>query len=153
MKVLLAFTTYNQIEYTKKLVGSLKKINMPNLDVIFIDDVSKDGTQKFLKESKLNLIERKQPKGLTWSWNIAYRKFKTEGYDILIIANNDILFTNKSLKTLINATNGRKPLAKLDTGRKQNTHCRILSLAKTIRENQEKHENRRTNNQTRKQGF
>ena len=64
MKVLLAFTTYNQIEYTKKLVGCLKKINMPNLDVIFIDDVSKDGTQKFLKELDRRILLLKERKNL-----------------------------------------------------------------------------------------
>jgi len=117
MKTLLAITTYNQIEYTKKLVNCLQGISIPNLDIIFIDDVSKDGTQKFLKESKLNLIERKTPKGLTWSWNIAYRKFKTEGYDILIIANNDILFTQQSLVNLINATKGKQLVCPLSTKR------------------------------------
>ena len=68
MKTLLAITTYNQIEYTKKLVNCLSKMNLENIDVIFIDDVSKDGTQKFIKESSFNIIERNQPKGLTWSW-------------------------------------------------------------------------------------
>lgn len=115
MKTLLAITTYNQIQYTKKLIDCLKTISIPNLDVIFIDDVSKDGTQKFLKESKLNLIERKVPKGLTWSWNIAYRKFKTEGYDFLIIANNDILLTKQSLVNLINATKGKQLVCPLST--------------------------------------
>jgi len=115
MKTLLAITTYNQVQYTKKLVNCLKDISILNLDIIFIDDVSKDGTQNFLKESKLNLIERKQPKGLTWSWNIAYRKFKTEGYDVLIIANNDILFAQESLVNLINATKDKQLVCPLST--------------------------------------
>lgn len=115
MKTLIAFTTYNQIEYTKKLVNCLKEITIPNLDIIFIDDVSKDGTQKFIKELSFNIIERNQPKGLTWSWNIAYRKFKNEGYDCLILSNNDVLFTKESLLNLINATKKHSLVCPLST--------------------------------------
>jgi len=117
MKILLAVTTYNQVEYTKKLVECLKRINIEGLDVIFIDDVSKDGTQEFLKESKQTIVERKKPKGLTWSWNIAYRKFKNQSYDFLIIANNDILFTKQSIINLVNATKGKQLVCPLSTKR------------------------------------
>jgi glycosyltransferase involved in cell wall biosynthesis len=74
MKILLAITTYNQLNYTKKLVNTLKTLTIPGLDIVFIDDVSKDGTQDFIKKCGYTLIERNEPKGLTWSWNIAYRK-------------------------------------------------------------------------------
>lgn len=115
MKTLLAITTYNQIEYTKKLINCLSKMNLENIDVIFVDDVSKDGTQRFIKESSFTIIERNQPKGLTWSWNIAYRKFKNDGYDCLILSNNDVLFTKESLSNLINATKNHSLVCPLST--------------------------------------
>ena len=115
MKILLAITTYNQVGYTKKLISCLKKIIIPNLDIVFIDDVSKDGTQNFIKNSGYNIIERNQPKGLTWSWNIAYRKIKNEGYDFLIIANNDILLCKESILNLINSTKNTQISCPLST--------------------------------------
>jgi len=103
MKTLLAITTYNQLEYTKKLIDTLKLLTVPNLDIIFIDDLSKDGTQEFIKSCGYKLIERNTPKGLTWSWNIAYRKFKNENYDYLLISNNDVLLCDNSVSNLINS--------------------------------------------------
>ena len=101
MKTLLAITTYNQIKFTKLCIESLKNINIPGLDIIFIDDVSKDGTVKYLTESKYLFKGRGTPKGLTYSWNIAYKKFKNEKYQNLIISNNDVLFSKQSLEDLI----------------------------------------------------
>ncbi len=101
MKTLLAITTYNQLRFTRLCIDCLNKINIKGLDIIFIDDVSKDGTVKFLKESKFQFQGRLVPKGLTWSWNIAYRKFKNEGYDNLIIANNDILISQSALNEFL----------------------------------------------------
>ena len=103
MKTLLAITTYNQLKFTQKCINSLKEIKIPGLDIIFIDDVSTDGTVKFLKGVKMEVISRNDPKGLTWSWNIAYRKFKEENYDNLIISNNDVLFSQGALRILINS--------------------------------------------------
>jgi GT2 family glycosyltransferase len=115
MKILLAITTYNQLDYTKKLVSTLKTLTIPGLDIIFIDDVSKDGTQDFIKKCGYTLIERKEPKGLTWSWNIAYRKFKNENYDCFILSNNDVLLTDKSLTALINSTKQNTLVCPLST--------------------------------------
>ena len=101
MKTLLAITTYNQLKYTKLLIESLRSINLTGIDIIFIDDVSTDGTVKYLKESKYLFNSREIPKGLTESWNIAYRMFKNKNYDNLIIANNDILLSQGSLNEMI----------------------------------------------------
>ena len=66
MKTLLAITTYNQIKFTKLCIESLKNINIPGLDIIFIDDVSKDGTVKYLTESKYLFKGRGTPKGFNY---------------------------------------------------------------------------------------
>lgn len=104
MKILLAITTYNQIEYTKILIDSLLKINIQGLDVMFFDDVSTDGTQQYLKSLGYTLHERSKPEGLTYGWNLAYKIFKNENYDILILSNNDVIFEQRALTNLINAT-------------------------------------------------
>jgi len=115
MKTLLAVTTYNQLEYTKKFVASLNGINIPGLEVAFFDDVSTDGTQDWLKKAGFTLFERPKPMGLTRSWNLAYQKFKSEGYDTLILANNDVLVNQVGLQNLINATSSHHLVCPLTT--------------------------------------
>jgi len=115
MKILLAITTYNQIEYTKILINSLKEINIPNLDVMFFDDVSTDGTQKYVKDLGFTLYERNSPLGLTYGWNHAYRIFKEGNYDILILSNNDVILEQRALSNLINATINRQIICPLTT--------------------------------------
>jgi len=115
MKTLLAVTTYNQLEYTKKFVASLKGISIPGLDVAFFDDVSTDGTQNYLKSCGFALFERARPMGLTRSWNLAYQKFKRENYDVLILANNDVLVNQTGLQNLIGATGSHHLVCPLTT--------------------------------------
>lgn len=107
MKVLLAVTTYNQLSYTKKFLATFKQVKIPGLDLLFIDDVSTDGTQLFLQKHKCNLLGRRKPRGLTYSWNLAYCKFKKEDYDVLILANNDVLVCQHALEELIKNTVNR----------------------------------------------
>lgn len=99
-KTLLAITTYNQLKYTKLAEASIPKID--GMDVVFVDDKSTDNTVSYLHSKGRAVIEKPKGAGLTDSWNIAYRKFKKESYDGLIISNNDVLFN----KTLVNLVNG-----------------------------------------------
>jgi GT2 family glycosyltransferase len=115
MRTLLAVTTYNQLPYTKKFLATFKEINIPGLDLLFIDDVSTDGTQRFLQKNKCDLLGRRTPRGLTYSWNLAYCKFKKEGYDVLILANNDVLVCKDSLEELIKVTHNNMLVCPLTT--------------------------------------
>ena len=115
MKTLLAVTTYNQLGYTKKFISSLKNISISDIDVVFFDDVSTDGTQNYLKSSGFTVFERNRPMGLTYSWNLAYQKFKNENYDVLILANNDVLINQTGLQNLINATQSHHLVCPLTT--------------------------------------
>ena len=115
MKILLAVTTYNQLNYTKKFLESFCNVNIPGLDLIFVDDVSKDGTPQFLKQQGCEVLARPHPRGLTYSWNLAYAMFKKKNYDILILANNDVLFSQDALENLIKATVNRMLVCPLTT--------------------------------------
>lgn len=101
-KVLIAITTYNQLDYTKILFSAYQKLNLDNLDLIVIDDVSTDATVAWCKEQNIKVIEKSQGKGLTDSWNLAYKYFKRHiEYDYLIIANNDIIIPTGAIEELI----------------------------------------------------
>lgn len=99
MKILLIITTYNQLKYTTEFFANWK--NDSNIDIIFIDDTSTDGTINWLQKNNLTYITKNKPKGLTDSWNIGYSIFKKENYDFLIISNNDVLIPINSIESLI----------------------------------------------------
>ena len=100
-KILLAITTYNQSEYTKLCFESLKKLD-DDIEVVVVDDFSTDNTVELCKEYGYKVEQRDEPKGLTYSWNQAYKMFKHDGdFDYLIIANNDILIPKGALGELV----------------------------------------------------
>jgi len=99
-KILLAITTYNQSDYTKLCLDSVLKLNI-ELDALVVDDVSSDNTVDICRKYDVEIIKKQKPAGLTDSWNIAYQKFKSEDYDFLIIANNDILIPKGSIEELL----------------------------------------------------
>ena len=100
-KILLAITTYNQSNYTRMCFESLKKLD-DDMDVIVIDDFSTDDTVDVCKEYGYECETKKEPMGLTNSWNSAYSHFKYDDeYDYLLIANNDILIPKGALGELV----------------------------------------------------
>lgn len=110
-KILLAVTTYNQLDYTKKFYESFRKLDNENIDLIIIDDASTDGTPLWCFDHDIKCHFKDEPKGLTHSWNVAYKIFKTRDvglaghkayiYDYLIIANNDIIIPKGAIEELI----------------------------------------------------
>lgn len=102
MKVLLAITTANQLEYTIKIISSLSNSKPDYVDVVIFDDASSDGTIEWCKENNIEIVSKPESKGLTHSWNLAYKKFKDDGYNHLILSNNDLIIPKNSIENLIN---------------------------------------------------
>ena len=99
-KVLLAVTTYNQLEYTKIFYESFKQLDSNLCDLIIFDDCSTDETASWCKEVNIKVVTKQKGKGLTDSWNSAYKYFKEHGYEYLILANNDILIPKGAIEEL-----------------------------------------------------
>ena len=101
-KILFAITTYNQLKYTKLCVDSLLKIEDFKVDIIGIDDVSTDGTAKWLRNNDISVVLKKEGRGLTDSWNIAYKHFKdNKEYKYVIVSNNDVLVPKGAIKEMV----------------------------------------------------
>lgn len=101
--ILLAVTTYNQLEYTKLFYQSFQDIeDSLSIDLMIFDDASTDNTVKWCKENNITVFEKDKGKGLTDSWNSSYKIFKeNKKYEYIIIANNDILIPSGALSELI----------------------------------------------------
>ena len=94
MSSLLAITTYNQIKFTKRCLESLPYT--PNLEVVIFDDCSTDGTQ----DLNVKVFTKNKGKGLTDSWNAAYRYFLASDHEHFFLANNDILIPKGALEAM-----------------------------------------------------
>ena len=98
MKVLIALTTYNHVEITRKCMEYA--MDLPH-DIIVVDDCSTDGTLQYLAELKVSVITKKKRLGLTDSWNRAYKHFKGSDYTHLILSNNDVLFPVGAIEAMV----------------------------------------------------
>ncbi len=94
---LIAVTTFNQSRYTDHCLRTLQGVSAK---IICIDDCSTDDTQEICQKYGVEFIGRKKPKGLTYSWNLAYRYFVEHDFSDLIISNNDILFPKGTISYL-----------------------------------------------------
>ena len=100
--ILVVITTCNQLEYTKLTIDSLKRTT-EKFDVLVIDDFSRDDTISYLENEEFcgNIIVKKEPRGLTNSWNTAYDYFKKSTYEFLFLLNNDILVPDGAITNMV----------------------------------------------------
>lgn len=96
---LFVISTFNQVDYTKKCFESIVKI--PNMftdyDVVVYDDFSTDSTEALCKDYDIEFITTDKPRGLTYNWNRAYKRWQQGDYKYLYIVNNDIMIPKGAL--------------------------------------------------------
>ncbi len=100
---LLAITTANQFDYTKRCLESISDTDKEEVDIIIVDDASTDETVNYAEKACKLVIKKDKPLGLTNSWNLAYQFFKKNNYKNLILSNNDVLIPEGSIIKLIDA--------------------------------------------------
>lgn len=101
MRILFAITTANQLEYTKLMLENFPVTPTFDLDICVFDDASTDGTVDWCKNNNVEIITKKIAKGLTHSWNLAYKKFRLGNYDHFILSNNDLIIPDQAIEELI----------------------------------------------------
>jgi dolichol-phosphate mannosyltransferase len=88
-RILIVTPTFNEAENINKLTERIFKLNVPNLEVLFVDDNSPDGTagviEQLQKENhRIHLIKRSGKMGL----GTAY----VEGFHFALERNYDLIF-------------------------------------------------------------
>ena len=108
MKFSIITTTYNSAQTIFKCISSLKNQTYKNIELIWIDNSSKDSTYKILNKYKnrnTKLIKVKN-KSISEAWNIGVRK--STG-DIIGFLNSDDILSNKNIiKEISNTFKSRK---------------------------------------------
>lgn len=86
---LIVIPTFNEAENIKKLTDRIFKLKVPNLDALFVDDNSPDGTANVIEQlqkenNRIHLIKRSAKMGL----GTAY----VEGFTFALDRNYDLIF-------------------------------------------------------------
>ena len=110
LKNLVAITTFNNAGYTQLFFESLfnncKQLLKNDYKFIVYDDNSSDHTREVVYKYGIEFVRNVKPTGLTFNWNVAYKKFKNENYHTLFIINNDILLpSDNSIQLLVQQLN------------------------------------------------
>lgn len=105
MRILAIIVSYNFTKWMDKCLGSLKASSVP-VDIIVLDNGSKDGTVKTLRERypEVILIENKDNLGFGKANNIGLHKADRENYDGVLLLNQDAWIDANTLAALVAAS-------------------------------------------------
>jgi len=102
MNCSIIIPTYNRLEYLKKCIKSLLKLDYENYEIIIIDDASTDGTWKYLnalENNKIKIFRNNENLGPSITRNNGVKIAK---YDIIVFTDDDCLVDRMWLKNLVN---------------------------------------------------
>ena len=99
-KTSIIILTYNNLEYNKNCIASIRKYTEKgNYEIIIVDNNSTDGTREWLKTQKdLKVVQNDYNAGFPKGCNMGIA-LACEAYDILLL-NNDTLVTPRWLQNL-----------------------------------------------------
>ena len=89
MKILIIIPTYNELENLPRLLTEvLSKDKDNNIDMLFIDDNSPDGTAKFIENeqknnNRIHLIKRQSKQGLGTAYIVGFKFALQRDYEII----------------------------------------------------------------------
>jgi len=105
VKTSIITLTYNGLEYTKQFYESLIKSGVNDYELIVVDNASKDETPAYLREI---MSENDNVKVILNKENLGFPSAVNQGIlhsrgNYIVIANNDIVFTNRWLQRMSEA--------------------------------------------------
>jgi len=106
--VSIIIPTFNQWEYTKQTIESIKEYTDFNYEIIIVDNASTDNTIKELKNyTEVKVISNKENLGFPKAINQGI--LKATG-DYLLLLNNDVVVTKGWLDRMLNVINSNKEI-------------------------------------------
>lgn len=102
-KTSIVILTYNQLNYTKMCINSIKLYTKTDYEIIVVDNASTDGTVEWLKEQRdITIIFNDVNKGFPAGCNQGI--LKADG-DVIILLNNDTIVTPRWLDNILTCLN------------------------------------------------
>lgn len=108
-RVLVAILNYNEEDETVQAIACYQEQTYPNFDLCIVDNGSKKGCVDKIREQfpDIEIIRLKENLGYTGGSNVALNKGFNEGYDYVVISNNDIVIQENLLANLVETAEQR----------------------------------------------
>ena len=97
-RMLIAVTTCNNAWLVDRFLELSER--PPFVDYVIIDDYSQDDVAAVAEKHGVRHVRTLFPRGLTYGWNIAYKLFRNEGYEFLVISNNDVVIPRGAMASM-----------------------------------------------------
>lgn len=88
-RTLIVILTWNRLEKTKHTLETLRKKNGRDLDFLFVDNGSTDGTVEFVERKGWKIIKNKTNEGIFRATTKAWLEGVKMGYDFILNLQND----------------------------------------------------------------
>lgn len=115
MKTIIIIPTYNERENIAELVERIFKLNIPDLEIIFVDDNSPDGTgdliSQFSQKHPIILIPRPSKLGLGSAYIAGFKKALADGADFVFEMDADLSHAPEDIPALLEAVKNGADLA------------------------------------------
>ncbi len=110
-KIVVVTVNYNSQNYTRALLKSLEKVEIPNisLEIIVVDNGSKETLETFEdKHSKVIRLDRNM--GFSGGYNTGIKEALKEGAAYVLIINNDTIVNRDLIKNLLEVLEGNEKI-------------------------------------------
>jgi GT2 family glycosyltransferase len=88
-KIAILIPNFNGESFILETIKVLR-IGMPNVDILVVDDCSKDNSVQVLKDNLINTIVRNENAGFGAAVNTGICELKVKGYQFVLVCNSDI---------------------------------------------------------------
>lgn len=107
MKFCFVILHYNTIEETRECVKSIKELKEKEIQIIIVDNASRNGTGQVLKEEykndkNIDILINSSNEGFAKGNNLGY-KYAKEKYnpEFIVVTNNDVIFFQKEFVEIL----------------------------------------------------
>lgn len=106
-KIAIVLVNYNGKEYNEECIKSIFNSSYTNIEVIVVDNDSRDGSPELLREEfgdKITLIMAGENLGFSGANNIGIKKALEDGCDYIVLLNNDTLIDKDLISNMLKAS-------------------------------------------------
>jgi len=103
MKPIIVIPTYNEKDNITKLINQILALEIPNLDIIVVDDNSPDGTADIVAQLPVRLIKRPSKLGLGSAYIMGFKQALNLGANYILEMDADFSHDPNDIPRLLSA--------------------------------------------------